>query len=194
MVRGFMKEKWKSAALLAPVPAVLVSCGNAEKPNVLTVAWTGILSSRPLKTYISIRPERYSYGLIKSGGVFAINLPTAEMVRKTDLCGVKSGADTDKFAVCGFKAEPCFQIDTVSIAQCPVTLECRVTDIIPLGTHDMLIAEILCCGVDPEYVRDGKLRMDKCRLFAYAHGEYFALGKRLGKFGFSVQKKANRRK
>lgn len=185
-----MKQKWKGSTLLAPVPAVLVCCGNGEKANVITIAWTGILNSQPPKTYISVRPERFSYELIDSNGVFTINLPTEDMVKQLDLCGVKSGKNDDKFKLCGFETENCFEIDCVSIAQCPVTLECKVTDKIHLGSHDMFIADILCVDVDEKYVKDGKLCLDKCKLVAYSHGEYFALGKKLGSFGFSVTKKS----
>lgn len=185
-----MKQKWKGSTLLAPVPAVLVGCGSGDKANVITIAWTGILNSQPPKTYISVRPERFSYELIDSNGVFTINLPTEDMVRQLDWCGVKSGRDEDKFLSCGFERESCFEIDCVSIAQCPITLECKVADKIHLGSHDMFIADILCVDVDEKYVKDGKLCLDKCKLVAYSHGEYFALGKKLGSFGFSVAKKS----
>lgn len=185
-----MKQKWKGSTLLAPVPAVLVCSGSGEKANVITIAWTGILNSQPPKTYISVRPERFSYEMIDSNGVFTINLPTEDMVRQLDLCGVKSGKNEDKFKLCGFEKENCFEIDSVSIAQCPVTLECKVTDKIHLGSHDMFIADILCVSVDEKYVKDGKLCLDKCKLVAYSHGEYFALGKKIGSFGFSVTKKS----
>lgn len=185
-----MKQKWKGSTMLAPVPAVLVCCGNGEKANVITIAWTGILNSQPPKTYISVRPERFSYELIDSNGVFTINLPTEDMVKQLDLCGVKSGKNDDKFKLCGFETENCFEIDCVSIAQCPVTLECKVTDKIHLGSHDMFIADILCVDVDDKYVKDGKLCLDQCKLVAYSHGEYFSLGKKLGSFGFSVTKKS----
>ncbi len=185
-----MKQKWKGSTLLAPLPAVLVACGKGDKKNIITIAWTGIINSHPAKTYISVRPERFSYELINSDGVFTINLPTEEIVKQLDLCGVKSGKDTDKFVLCGFDAEDCFEIDCVSIAQCPVSLECKVTDKVSLGSHDMFIADIVCVSVDDKYVCDGKLCLDKCKLVTYAHGEYFGLGKKLGSFGYSVTKKS----
>lgn len=188
-----MKQKWKGSTLLAPVPAVLVCSGKGENKNVLTVAWTGIINSHPPKTYVSVRPERFSYDLIDKGGVFTINLPTAKMVRELDLCGVKSGRDVDKFALCGFDAEDCFEVECVSIAQCPVTLECKVTDKIHLGSHDMFIADIVCVDVDEQYIHDGKLRLDKCEPVAYSHGEYYGIGKRLGSFGYSVMKKSTKK-
>lgn len=189
-----MKEKWKGGTLLAPVPAVLVSCGKGDKINVFTVAWTGIICSHPPKTYISVRPERYSYEFVHSDGVFTINLPTAEQCKELDFCGVRSGRTVDKFKECGFTAEKCNEIDTVSIAECPISIECKVTDVLNLGSHDMFIADIICVDVDKQYIENGKLCLDKCNLVSYAHGEYYKLGKKLGKFGYSVEKKSTRRK
>jgi len=160
---------------------------------VFTVAWTGIINSHPPKTYVSVRPERFSYNLIDNSGVFTINLPTAKMAKQLDFCGVKSGRDVDKFDVCGLDAEDCFEIDCVSIVQCPVTLECKVTDKIHLGSHDMFIADIIAVDVDEQYVVDGKLCLDKCDLVAYSHGEYYSLGKKLGSFGYSVMKKSTKK-
>lgn len=189
------KIKWKGGALLAPVPPVLVSCGTLEKPNVLTVAWTGILNTHPPKTYVSVRPSRYSYPLIKESGEFVINLTTAELCRATDLCGVRSGRDIDKFATCGLTAEPSCEVGTPSIAECPVSLECKVSDIVPLGTHDMFIADIVAVTVKEELLSaDGRLQLEKCGLLAYAHGDYFELGKKIGSFGFSVRKKKGSKK
>lgn len=188
-----MKQKWKGSTLLAPVPAVLVCSGKGEEKNVFTVAWTGIINSHPPKTYVSVRPERFSYNLIDNSGVFTINLPTAKMAKQLDFCGVKSGRDVDKFDECGLDAEDCFEIDCVSIAQCPVTLECKVTDKIHLGSHDMFIADIIAVDVDEQYVVDGKLCLDKCDLVAYSHGEYYSLGKKLGSFGYSVMKKSTKK-
>lgn len=189
-----MKERWKGSVLLAPLPAVLVSCGNGENKNIFTVAWTGIVCSHPPKTYISVRKERHSYGIIKESGVFTINLPSSSLVKATDFCGVKSGREVDKFAETGLTPEPCFDIDTVSIKECPVGLECKVTDIISLGSHDMFLGDIVSVAVDDEYLVDGKLCLDECKLFAYSHGEYYELGKKLGSFGYSVMKKSTRKK
>ncbi len=189
-----MKERWKGSALLAPLPAVLVSCGNGDNRNVLTVAWTGIVCSHPPKTYISVRKERFSYDLIKNSGYFAINLPTVGLVKATDFCGVKSGREVDKFAETGLTAEPCNDIDTISIKECPVSLECKVCDVIPLGSHDMFLADIVSVNVDDEYIEEGKLCLDKCKLFSYSHGEYYELGKKLGSFGYSIMKKSTRKK
>ena len=184
------KIVWKGGTLLAPVPAVLVSCGDMETSNVFTVAWTGIINSTPPKTYISVRPSRHSYGMIKERGEFVINLTTAELVRATDSCGVLTGAKVDKFKKFGLTKEKGQEVSAPLVAQSPLSLECRVTDIVPLGTHDMFIADIVAMDIDESLVdEDGKLHLDKAKLMAYAHGEYFALGKKLGSFGYSVRKK-----
>ncbi len=189
-----MKQKWKGGTLIAPVPAVMVSCGSMEKPNIITVAWTGIVNSNPPKTYISVRPERFSYNIIKESGKFVINLTTASLVRKADFCGVRSGRDVDKFAECQLTAAPALELeDTPMIAESPIALECRVTEIVPLGTHDMFLADIIAVDVDDSIVNEsGALRIEKADLAAYAHGQYFALGKKLGSFGFSVKKKSRK--
>lgn len=184
------KITWKGGALLAPLPPAIVTCGNMEKPNALTIGWTGILNTHPPKTYISVRPSRYSYEMIKNSGEFVINLTTEALTRAADFCGVRSGKDVDKFAVCGITAEESTEVSAPSLAESPLSLECRVTDVIPLGSHDMFMADIVAVTVKEELISaDGKLRLDKSGLVAYAHGEYYALGKKLGFFGFSVQKK-----
>jgi len=185
------KLKWKGGTLLAPLPAVMVSCGSMEKPNIITIGWTGILCSDPPKTYVSVRPSRYSYALIKESGKFVINLTTEELMKATDYCGVRSGKDHDKFAECKLAAVPALELeDTPVIAQCPISLECRVTDIIPLGSHDMFMADIVAVDVSPELVdENGALHLEKAGLISYAHGDYFAKGKKLGDFGISVRKK-----
>ena len=184
------KQFWKGSALLAPVPAALVTCGTVEHPNVLTIGWTGIVCTRPPMTYISVRPERYSHDIIRDSGEFVINLTTSAMVRETDLCGVKSGRDTDKFALCGFHAVPAVKVGAPLIEECPVSLECRITESKLLGSHTMFLAEIVGVDADEKYIDSkGKLNLQQCGLAAYAHGEYFALGRKLGDFGFSVRKK-----
>lgn len=184
------KIRWKGGALLAPLPAVLVTCGTMEHPNVLTVGWTGIVSTDPPRTYISVRPERFSHGLIREGMEFAVNLTTEELARAVDFCGVRSGRDTDKFGLTGLTPQKAFNVGCPVIAQSPISLECRVFQILPLGSHDMFLADILCVDVSPQWLGpDGRLRLDKCRLLAYAHGSYFGLGRRLGGFGFSVRRK-----
>lgn len=184
------KVIWKGGALLAPVPPVMVSCGTLEKPNIITIGWTGILNTKPPRTYISVRPERFSYPIIRESGEFVINLTPTSLVRAADLCGVRSGREMDKFAHLGLTPLPAGQVSAPLIAQCPVNIECRVFDRIPLGSHDMFLADILAVHVDEECVSpEGKLLMEKCGLAAYAHGEYFSLGRSLGTFGFSVRKK-----
>lgn len=184
------KISWKGSALLAPVPAALVTCGTIEKPNVLTIGWTGIVCTRPAMTYISVRPERYSHDIIAETGEFAINLTTSSMCRETDYCGVKSGKNTDKFADCGFHLVSAEKISVPIIEECPVALECRVTEKKLLGSHTMFLAEIVGIDVDDKFIDSkGKLNLQQCGLAAYAHGEYFALGRKLGDFGFSVRKK-----
>jgi flavin reductase (DIM6/NTAB) family NADH-FMN oxidoreductase RutF len=165
-----------------------------EKPNVLTIAWTGILNTLPPKTYVSVRPTRYSYDLIKQSSEFVINLTTSQMVKSVDFCGVRSGREIDKFAATGFTAEKASEVSCPMIEQSPVSLECRVVDIVPLGSHDMFIADIIAVNVDDRYIdKDGKLHLERCGLVAYAHGEYFELGKKIGSFGFSVRKKGKKK-
>lgn len=184
------KISWKGAALLAPLPPVLVSCGTMEQPNVLTVGWTGITNTKPPKTYISLRPSRYSYEVIKKSGEFIINLATKDLVKATDFCGVKSGKDFDKFKIMGLKAENASQLNVPMIKQSPLSLECSVTDIISMGSHDMFLANIIAVNVEEKFIdKEGKLHLDQSGLIAYAHGNYYELGKKLGSFGFSVRKK-----
>ena len=188
------KLKWKGGALVAPVPPAMISCMGADgKPNIITVAWTGILCTHPPKTYISVRPARHSYPIIKESGEFVINLTTKELVRAADFCGMKTGKKVDKFKEC--KLTPHFDenfegFSCPSIAESPMSLYCKVTDIVPLGSHDMFIADIEGISVDEKLLdASGKLCLDKAGLAAFAHGEYFELGKKLGTFGFSVAKK-----
>lgn len=188
------KQFWKGSALLAPVPAALVTCGTIDTPNVLTIGWTGIVCTRPPMTYISVRPERYSHDIIAASGEFVINLTTSALCRETDLCGVKSGKSTDKFKLCGFHAAPAQKVSAPLIEECPVNLECRVTESKLLGSHTMFLAEIIGINVDERFIDSkGKLNLQQCGLMAYAHGEYFALGRKLGDFGYSVRKKKKHR-
>lgn len=182
------KLTWRGGALLAPLCPALVTCGSMEKPNVLTVAWTGIVNTIPPKTYISIRPERYSYGLIEESGEFVINLPTKSMLRAVDFCGVRSGREIDKFTATGLTPMPS-GLSCPLIDESPLCLECRVTNKMALGSHTMFLADIAATRVNTELVdRQGKLHLDRCGLAAFAHGEYFSLGEKLGSFGFSVKK------
>lgn len=179
-----------AGTLLAPLPAVMVTCGTVEKANVMTVAWTGIINTKPPMTYISVRPTRYSYGIIKESGEFVINLTTSKMVRETDFCGVKSGRDTDKIKRCGLHITAAERVAAPVIEESPLALECRVAEIKPLGSHDMFIAEILAVNADGRYIDSkGKINLNQAGLMAYSHGEYFALGRKLGSFGYSVARK-----
>ena len=184
------KVQWRGGALLAPVPPAIVTCAHGDRSNLLTVAWTGIVNTIPPKTYISVRPSRYSYDIIRESGVFAINLTTRELVPAADWCGVHTGAKVNKFERCHLQTEKASAIDCPILSDSPLTLECRVTDVIPLGSHDMFLADIVAVDVDESLIdKDGKLHLDRANLAAYAHGEYFELGKKLGSFGFSVAKK-----
>ena len=189
------KISWKGGALLAPVPAVMVSCGSMDTPNIVTVAWTGITCTQPPKTYISLRKSRHSYNLIKESGYFVINLTTEALVHATDFCGVRSGKDVNKFEVCHLTPESTPNTPCPAIAESPLSIECKVTNIIELGSHDMFLADIVGVQVDESLLDvNGRLALEKANLAAYCHGEYFALGKKLGKFGYSVEKKKKKKK
>lgn len=178
--------------MIYPLPAVLVSCGaTPDEYNVLTVAWTGTVCSDPAMCYISVRPERHSYDIIKRNGEFVINLTTEELARATDWCGVRSGRDYDKFAEMGLTPMPATVVKAPIIAEAPVSIECRVRNIVPLGSHDMFVAEVVNVVVDERYINaeTGKFEMERAGLIAYLHGEYFTLGKAIGHFGWSVRKK-----
>lgn len=188
------KLTWKGSAQLSPVPAVLVTCGTAERANVFTVGWTGIVCTQPPKTYISVRPERFSYELLRENGEFAINLTTVEMQRAVDFCGVRSGRDVDKFSVCGLETEEASEIAVPILKASPLALECRVSDRIPLGSHDMFLADIVAVRVGEELIDSaGRLCLERANLLAYSHGAYHALGKKIGSFGDSVRKKTGRK-
>lgn len=176
--------------MISPVPAVMVSCGDANgQKNIITIAWTGTICSEPAMCYISVRKERHSYSMIKESGQFVINLTTEALARATDWCGVRSGRDFDKFAYCGLTAERCEHVAAPDIAESPVNIECRVKQIIELGSHDMFIAEVLGVMVDESLLdpESGKLDLSRAKLLGYAHGEYYALGEKLGTFGWTVK-------
>ncbi len=184
------KIKWRGGALTSPVPPCMVSCGSMEESNIITVAWTGITNTVPPKTYISVRPSRHSYKLIKESGEFVVNLTTTELVKKADFCGVYTGAKVDKFSKCGLTKEEASEVACPLIAESPLSLECRVTDVIELGSHHMFLADIVAIDIDESLLdQKGKLCLEKAHLAAYAHGEYFELGKKIGYFGFSADKK-----
>lgn len=187
------KLKWKAGTMVYPLPAVMVSCGNFEKSNIITVAWTGTICTNPAMVYISVRPERYSYDLIKNSGEFVINLTTKDIVYQTDFAGVKSGKDIDKFEALKLTKEHANEVKCPLIKESPVNIECKVIEIKELGSHHMFIAEVLCVDVDEDYLDDtGKFDLEKCDLISYSHGQYYNLGDNLGKFGFSVMKKGKR--
>lgn len=184
------KKVWDGSALTAPVPPVMVTCGDMVNSNIITVAWTGVVNTKPPMTYISVRPSRHSYEIIKERGEFAVNLTPASLVEKADFCGIYTGAKVDKFEKCNFTKAAASKISAPLINECPLNLECRVNRIIPLGTHDMFLADIIAVNVDESIIdKDGKLRLDLAKLAAFAHGEYYELGKRIGTFGFSVKKR-----
>ena len=184
------KQIWKSGTMLYPLPAVLVSCAHGGQDNVFTVAWTGIVCTNPAQTYVSVRPERYSYDLIRQSGEFVINLVPSSLARACDLCGVVSGRDGDKFARAGLTREAMRDVNCPGVAECPVQLECRVKQVLELGSHHMFLADILCVHADDALLNDaGKLELERASLISYCHGAYFEPGRALGGFGFSVRKK-----
>ncbi len=190
------KLQWKPGTMIYPVPAVMVSCGTEpESYNILTVAWTGTVCTSPPMTYISIRKERHSYNIIRNSGEFVINLTTEELTFATDFCGVRSGRDINKFTHLGLTPLPASVVRTPLIAESPVNIECRVTQVIELGSHDMFLAEVLAVNVDEEYIDDsGKFRLDAAKPICYSHGSYYGLARELGTFGYSVMKPKTRKK
>lgn len=190
------KLMWKPGTMLYPLPAVMVSCRNNEGVNnILTVAWTGIICTSPAMLYISVRPERHSYNMIKETGEFVINIPNRKLAFATDFCGVKSGRDIDKFAHLKLTPAKSNLVAAPFIDECPVNLECKVKEIVKLGSHDMFIAEILCVNVDEGLLDSkGKLQLNKADLICYTHGEYRTLADSMGSFGFSVRKKDDKKR
>ena len=188
------KQSWKPGNMLYPVPAVMVSCKRpGERSNIITVAWAGTVCSDPAMVSISVRPERYSHDIIEETGEFVINLVTEKLTGACDWCGVKSGGDHDKFReqeLTEYKSE---FMDTPAIAESPVNIYCKVIKTENLGSHDMFIGEVKGVTVDDSFMDDkGRFALEKCGLIAYSHGEYYSLGRKLGKFGYSVRKSAVR--
>lgn len=181
--------------MLYPVPAVMVSCQRpGERPNIITVAWAGTVCSDPVMLSVSVRKERYSYGILRETGEFVVNLVTKDLVCATDYCGVKSGRDVDKFKEMNLTPQKSQRIAAPGIDESPVNLECRVTQVVELGSHDMFLAQVVGVTVDKAYMdENGKFHLNDTELVAYSHGEYFKLGEKLGKFGCSVEKKAKPR-
>ena len=187
-----MKQNWKPGTMIYPLPAVLVSCGAMpEEWNMLTVAWTGTVCTNPPMCYISVRPERHSHGIIKRQMEFTVNLTTVEMARATDWAGVRSGADNDKWAETGLTPVKGVKVASPYIEESPLSIECRVKEIVGLGSHDMFIADVLNVIADDRYINPetGAFDLAAAGLMAYSHGGYYALGEKLGTFGWSVRKK-----
>lgn len=183
------KQKWKAGNMVYPLPAVMISCGNEAKPNIVTVAWTGTICTNPAMTYISLRKTRFSYALIEETGYFTINLTTKSLVRATDFCGVRSGRDYDKFKE--MNLTPVYDEDTgcPMILESPVSVVCKVMEIKELGSHDMFIAQVLNVYVDDQFIDEkDKFHLNASDLIAYSHGAYFTLGEKQGTFGYSVMK------
>ena len=188
------KEVWKPGNMLYPLPAVMVSCQRKdEKPNIITVAWAGTICSDPAMVSISVRKERYSHSIIKETGEFVINLTTKELAFATDYCGVKSGRDVDKFADMKLSPGKASVVGCPIIEESPVNIECKVTEIKELGSHDMFIAEVVAVNVSDKYMdENGRFNLNSTNLMAYSHGEYYSLGEKIGKFGYSVKKKKSK--
>lgn len=185
------KEIWRPGNMLYPLPVVMVSCARpGEKPNIITLAWAGTICSDPAMLSVSIRPERYSYDIIKETGEFVVNLTTRELAYATDYAGVKSGRDVDKFKELNLTPAAANKVSCPVIAESPVNIECKVKDIIPLGTHDCFLAEVVCVQADKKYMDEkGKFCFEKADPIVYSHGQYYTLGDHLGGFGMSVKKK-----
>lgn len=187
-----MKREFKPGTMVYPLPAVMVSCGKtAEEYNIFTASWVGTICSEPAMCYVSIRPSRHSYDIIKRNGEFVINLTTKELAYATDWCGVKSGRDFNKFEEMKLTPQKTSVIDSVIIKESPLSIECKVKEIIPLGSHDMFIAEVVNVLADEKFMdpETDAFKLEDAKLMAYSHGNYFKMGEKIGKFGWSVQKK-----
>jgi len=190
------KLSWKPTTMIYPSPAFMVSCGNNESEhNIITISWAGTLNSNPPMCYISIRPERHSYEIVKKNMELVINLTTKDLVHATDFCGVKSGRDTNKFKETNLTPQQAQVVGCPIIAESPMNIECKVTQIIPLGSHDMFMAEIVAINVTEDLIdaESGALQIEKINLLTYSHGFYFHIGNNAGKFGFSVKKNGKER-
>ena len=186
------KLSWKPGNVLSPVPAVLVSCGGTQewKPNLITIAWTGSICSEPPMLSISVRPERYSYDIIQATGEFVVNVPSLRQAKATDWCGMVSGRNVDKFSKTGLTPAPAVKVQCPIVLECPLNIECRVNEALRLGSHTMFAAEVLAVQVTSSLLNSkGRLCLEKAGLLAFAHGQYFALGRIIGRFGFSVKKR-----
>lgn len=189
------KQSWKPGNMLYPVPPVMVSCQReGEKPNIITVAWAGTICTAPAMVSVSIKPERYSYDIIKETGEFVINLTTEKLAYATDFCGVRSGRDVDKFAEMKLTPSKSVKVKAPGIEESPVNIECKVHEILRLGSHHMILGEVVGVNIEDEYMDDKKrFNLNQSKLITYSHGEYYGLGKRIGRFGFSVAKKIKKK-
>lgn len=187
----YKKQIWNPGNMLYPLPVVMVSVTDKEgNDNIITIAWAGTTCSDPAMVSISVRPERYSYQMLKDTGEFVINLPTKDLCFATDYCGVKSGRDVDKFKELGLTKQAAKFVKAPIIGECPVSIECKVEQILPLGSHDMFLARVLAVQADERYMDDkGRFCLEKAEPIVYSHGEYFTCGKNIGKFGYSIKKK-----
>ena len=188
------KQIWKPGNMLYPLPAVMVSLRDGEgRDNILTVAWTGTVCTNPAMLYISVRPERYSYRALRERGQFVVNLTTEELAWATDYCGVTSGRDVDKFAACHLTREEAVRIDAPMIGESPVNIECRVTEVLELGSHHMFLAKVEAVHASEKYMDEtGRFALERAKTITYSHGTYYMLGRKLGTFGYSVKKKKKR--
>ncbi|MBK5195356.1 MAG: flavin reductase family protein [Proteiniphilum sp.] len=192
-----MKQDWKPGTMIYPLPAAMISCGSTpEEQNIFTVSWIGTICSDPPMCYISVRPARHSYEIIKRNGEFVINLTTEDLARATDWCGVRSGKDHNKFQEMKLTPGKATIVNAPIIEESPICIECRVKEIIPLGSHDMFISEVVNVKAEEQFLHPetGRFDMQKARLLAYSHGYYYGLGKQIGKFGWTVQKKKKKKK
>lgn len=189
--RVIKKVFWKPGTMLVPIPVVMVSCqAEGKQPNIITIAWAGTVCSEPPMLSIAIRPSRHSYELVRKSREFVVNIPSVSQLRATDKCGVLSGRDVNKFTTMGLSPAPAKTVKAPIIAECPINLECKVHHILPLGSHALFVAEIKGVQVSSDLItKGGRLAIEQGRLIAFAHGHYFALGKLLGHFGFSVRKR-----
>ncbi|NLP35168.1 MAG: flavin reductase family protein [Clostridiales bacterium] len=187
------KEFWKPGNMLYPLPVVMVSCADEKhKPNIITLAWAGTVCTNPPMVSISIKKERYSYDIIKNSGEFVINLVTEDLIKSTDYCGVRSGRKVDKFKETGLTRGKGKIVSAPLIVESPVNIECKLKQIIPLGSHDMFLSEVVNVAVDKQYMeKSGRFDLNRSKLAIYSHGEYYGLGKLIGTFGYSVRKKNN---
>lgn len=190
------KREMKPGTMLYPVPAVMVSLGNEETGyNIITIAWTGTINTQPPMTYISVRKERHSHAILTKTGSFVINLTSKDLVFQTDFCGVKSGSELDKFKEMKLTPIKASKVDSVMIEESPLNIECKITDVKNLGTHDMFLAEVVAVHADESlFDNNDAMQLNSRKLVAYSHGRYYELGKELGKFGYSIEKKKTRKK